>query len=72
MIVVVDSLFLLALLAAFVGLVSFVALPGTRRASGVRRGVVTAVAVCALFLYGLSRHESARRMVYGAALPAAR
>ncbi|WP_442756215.1 hypothetical protein ACNHKD_06270 [Methylocystis sp. JAN1] len=79
MIVAVETLFLLAMLSAFIGIVALLALysaaaQGSPRLRGSLVGTVvaaTAAAVGSYFLYALSPHEAARQSVYGAAAPSA-
>ncbi|QGM97829.1 hypothetical protein [Methylocystis parvus] len=74
--VAVESLFLLALLSAFIGLVALLALnsPTARRSPQMRGTLVAAIvaaAVAALgsyLIYAATPHEEARRAVYGEGL----
>lgn len=71
--VVVETLFLTALLSAFVGLVALLAstrpqVRASERLSGIIRVVVLAsatIAVASLALYAVSPHETARQSAYG-------
>lgn len=77
MIVAVETLFLTALLSAFIGAVALFALasPQTRRsprAQGALAAVVVAASVAAVgafFVYAVAPHEAARQAVYGGAAP---
>jgi hypothetical protein len=71
--VVVETLFLIALVSAFVGLVALLA--STRpqvRASARLNGIIhlvivasAAIAIASLALYAVSPHEAARQSAYG-------
>jgi ABC-type Fe3+-siderophore transport system permease subunit len=73
MIVAVETLFLTALLSAFIGIVAFLAFAspqarGSTTMRGALAGLVVAASVAALgsfFLYAVSPHEQARQTVYG-------
>lgn len=75
MIVAVETLFLVAVLSAFIGLVGLLALnsPAARGSARLRGSLVGTIVVAAvaavgsLFFYALTPHEAARRSVYGAA-----
>ncbi len=72
--VAVETLFLAALLSAFIGFVAFLALAspqvgGLARMRGALVGIVVAASVAsvgAFFLYALSPHEAVREAVYDA------
>lgn len=75
MIVAVETLFLIAVLSAFIGLVALLALSSlaARGSPSLRSSLVgtivvaTAAAVGSYFFYALTPHEAARQSVYGAA-----
>ncbi|WP_424363647.1 hypothetical protein [Methylocystis parvus] len=75
MIVAVESLFLMAVMSAFVGIVALLALgsPAAKSSPRLRSSLVgtivvaTAAAVGSYFFYALAPHEAARQAVYGAA-----
>ena len=77
--IVVETLFLTAVLSAFVGLIALMALTSraaqrSERLEGSLFGVVltaTIAAVAAFLLYARSPHEAARQSVYGQIEPAA-
>jgi hypothetical protein len=76
MVVAVETLFLTALLSAFIGLVALFALasPAARGSSRVRQSLfgvavaATVVSLASYILYALTPHQEARRTVYGNAL----
>jgi hypothetical protein len=75
MIVAVETLFLIAVLSAFIGIVALLALgnPAAKGRPRLRSSLVgtivvaTAAAVGSYFFYALTPHEAARQAVYGAA-----
>jgi hypothetical protein len=77
MIVAIETLFLTALLSAFIGAVALFALasPQARRsprAQGALTAIVVAASVAAVgafFVYAVSPHEAARQAVYGGGTP---
>jgi hypothetical protein len=75
MIVAVETLFLTALLSAFIGAVALFALASPQaspRAKAALTAVVVAASVAAVgsfFIYAISPHEAARRTVYGGVAP---
>jgi ABC-type Fe3+-siderophore transport system permease subunit len=77
MIVAVETLFLTALLSAFIGAIALFALasPQARRsprAQGALTALVVAASVAALgsfFIYAVSPHEAARQAVYSGVAP---
>ncbi len=77
MIVAVETLFLTALLSAFIGAVALFALASPQaerspRAKGALVAVVVAASVTALgsfFIYAVAPHQAARQAVYGGGAP---
>lgn len=77
MIVAVETLFLTAMLSAFIGAVALFALASPQaerspRAKGALAAIVVAASVAAVgsfFIYAISPHEAARRTVYGGVAP---
>jgi len=77
MIVAVETLFLTAMLSAFIGAVALLALasPKAERSSWAKTALAAIVvaasvtAVGSFFIYAVSPHEAARRTVYGGVAP---
>lgn len=77
MIVAVETLFLTALMSAFIGAVALFALASSQarrspRAQGALAALVAAASVAAVgsfFLYAVSPHEAARQEVYSGVAP---
>ena len=75
--IAVETLFLTALLSAFIGAIALFALAnppaqGSARARGALVAVIAAASVAAVgsfFLYAVSPHEAARQTVYSGAAP---
>lgn len=73
MMVIIESMFMIALLSAFAGIIALLALarPEVRQSKETNRRLVnvvvaaTAVSVTSFFLYAITPHQEVRQTAYG-------